>query len=47
MLRGPDLPTVDPIEADRRLREDPARPLLLDVREVNEFNPECLMVMVG
>lgn len=33
-----DLPTVDPIEAERRLREDPARPLLLDVREVREFN---------
>jgi sulfur dioxygenase len=37
MFRGPDLPTVDPVEADRRLREDPERPILLDVREVNEF----------
>jgi rhodanese-related sulfurtransferase len=37
MFRGPDLPTVDPVEADRRLREDPERPVLLDVREVNEF----------
>jgi rhodanese-related sulfurtransferase len=37
MFRRPDLPTVDPLEADRRLREDPARPLLVDVREVNEF----------
>lgn len=36
-MHPPDLPTVDPIEADRRLREDPARPLLLDVREVGEF----------
>lgn len=35
--RGPDLPTVDPTEAERRLREDPERPLLIDVREVNEF----------
>ncbi len=33
---GP-LPTVDVAEAERRLREDPARPVLLDVREVNEF----------
>ena len=32
------LPTVDVAEADRRLREDPARPLLLDVRERNEFS---------
>jgi len=31
------LPTIDVAEADRRLREDPARPLLLDVREPNEF----------
>jgi rhodanese-related sulfurtransferase len=31
------LPTVDVIEAERRLREDPARPLLLDVRELSEF----------
>ena len=31
------LPTIDVGEADRRLREDPARPLLLDVREPNEF----------
>jgi rhodanese-related sulfurtransferase len=37
MLRRPDLPTVDPIEADRRLREDPDRPVLVDVREPNEF----------
>lgn len=31
------IPTVDVTEADRRLREDPSRPVLLDVREVNEF----------
>lgn len=31
------LPAIDVAEADRRLREDPARPLLLDVREPNEF----------
>jgi rhodanese-related sulfurtransferase len=33
----PNLPSVDVAEADRRLREDPARPVLLDVREPNEF----------
>lgn len=37
MFRVPDLPTVDVIEADRRLREDPDRPLLVDVREQGEF----------
>ncbi len=31
------IPTVDAAEADRRLREDPARPVLLDVREMHEF----------
>ena len=31
------IPTVDVTEADRRLREDPAQPVLLDVREMNEF----------
>jgi rhodanese-related sulfurtransferase len=34
---GP-LPTIDVAEAERRLREDPARPVLLDVREPNEFS---------
>jgi rhodanese-related sulfurtransferase len=29
--------SVDVTEAERRLREDPARPLLVDVREMNEF----------
>ncbi|HMA47899.1 MAG TPA: rhodanese-like domain-containing protein [Frankiaceae bacterium] len=31
------IPTIDVTEADRRLREDPARPVLVDVREMNEF----------
>jgi rhodanese-related sulfurtransferase len=31
------IPSVDVNEAERRLREDPARPVLLDVREANEF----------
>jgi rhodanese-related sulfurtransferase len=31
------LATIDVAEAERRLREDAARPILLDVREVNEF----------
>ena len=31
------IPTIDATEAARRLREDPARPVLLDVREINEF----------
>jgi rhodanese-related sulfurtransferase len=31
------IPTIDVAEADRRLREDPDGPLLLDVREMNEF----------
>lgn len=31
------LPTIDVTEAERRLRDDPARPLLIDVREPNEF----------
>jgi rhodanese-related sulfurtransferase len=33
---GP-ITSVDVTEADRRLREDPARPVLIDVRELNEF----------
>lgn len=32
------LPTVDVAEAARRLKEDPAEPLLLDVRERHEFD---------
>jgi len=31
------IPSIDVTEAERRLREDPAKPLLLDVREANEF----------
>jgi rhodanese-related sulfurtransferase len=31
------IPTIDVAEAERRLREDPTRPLLVDVRETNEF----------
>lgn len=31
------VPTIDVAEAERRLRDDPQRPVLLDVREVNEF----------
>ncbi len=33
---GP-LPSIDVTEADRRLREDPVQPILLDVREPHEF----------
>lgn len=31
------IPTIDVAEAERRLREDPEGPILLDVREANEF----------
>jgi rhodanese-related sulfurtransferase len=31
------LPTIDVTEAERRLREDPGAPLLVDVREPHEF----------
>ena len=31
------VPTIDVAEAERRLREDPDRPVLLDVREPGEF----------
>jgi rhodanese-related sulfurtransferase len=37
MTPSAPLPTIDVDEAHRRLREDPARPLLLDVREPHEF----------
>ena len=36
-MTGPTMPSIDVTEAERRLREDPAHPLLLDVREVSEF----------
>lgn len=31
------IPSIDPAEAERRLREDAGRPLLIDVREASEF----------
>lgn len=37
MTMPPPIPTIDVAEAERRLREDPAGPILLDVREPNEF----------
>lgn len=37
MSQSAPLPTVDVAEADRRLREDEVTPLLLDVREADEF----------
>lgn len=37
MTQTSPLPSVDVAEADRRLREDPAHPILLDVREMTEF----------
>ena len=36
-MSQPAIPTIDVAEAERRLREDPASPILLDVREVHEF----------
>jgi rhodanese-related sulfurtransferase len=36
-VSDPRVPSIDVLEADRRLREDSARPILLDVREVIEF----------
>ena len=37
MTRPSAIPTIDVHEAERRLRDDPAGPVLLDVREANEF----------
>ena len=37
MTMPPPIPTIDVTEAERRLLEDPARPILLDVREASEF----------
>jgi len=37
MNPGPQIPSIDVAEAERRLREDPERPLLIDVREEHEF----------
>ena len=38
MNLGAPLPSIDVNEADRRLREDPSGPLLVDVREPDEFD---------
>jgi len=42
------IPTIDVAEAERRQRDDPARPILLDVREPGEFEavraPGALLV---
>lgn len=37
MSTPPAIPTIDVAEAERRLREDPDKPILLDVREASEF----------
>jgi rhodanese-related sulfurtransferase len=38
MSQGPaSVPTIDVREAERRLREDPTKPVLVDVREAVEF----------
>lgn len=37
MNPGGGISTIDVREAERRLREDPERPLLIDVREASEF----------
>lgn len=37
MTQPGGLPMIDVTEAERRLRDDPARPILLDVREPHEF----------
>jgi rhodanese-related sulfurtransferase len=37
MTPPPPIPSIDVAEAERRLRDGPDRPLLLDVREINEF----------
>ncbi|MEX2185130.1 MAG: rhodanese-like domain-containing protein [Chloroflexota bacterium] len=37
MNPGSSIPTIDVLEADRRLREGPDRPLLIDVRDPHEF----------
>jgi rhodanese-related sulfurtransferase len=37
MNPAPTIPSIDVTEAERRLREDPDGPLLVDVRETNEF----------
>ena len=37
MTMPTSIPTIDVSEAERRLREDPTGPILLDVREENDF----------
>jgi rhodanese-related sulfurtransferase len=37
MTAGSPIPSIDVTEAERRLRDDPDRPLLVDVREEREF----------
>jgi rhodanese-related sulfurtransferase len=37
MNPGSAIPTIDVTEAERRLREDPTAPVLVDVREPSEF----------
>ncbi|HET7167708.1 MAG TPA: rhodanese-like domain-containing protein [Candidatus Limnocylindrales bacterium] len=37
MNERPSVPAIDVAEADRRLRDDPDRPVLVDVREADEF----------
>jgi rhodanese-related sulfurtransferase len=48
MNPAPAIPTIDVTEAERRLREDPDGPLLVDVREANEFEevraPDAVLV---
>lgn len=38
MSAGPGIPSIDAAEAERRLREGPDAPLLVDVREPHEFD---------
>lgn len=38
MTMPPAIPSIDVVEAERRLREDEDRPVLLDVREPDEFS---------
>ena len=48
MSMPPAIPTIDVAEAERRLREDPDKPILLDVREASEFEavraPDAVLV---
>jgi rhodanese-related sulfurtransferase len=37
MTMPPPIPSIDVAEAERRSREDPSGPILLDVREPSEF----------